>query len=60
VSAAPEAVEAIEREVIAALTAALDGATIDALETLREAGHLVRRAGEDLYEMAHPEYEPDQ
>jgi hypothetical protein len=60
VSAAPEAVEAIGREVMAAITAALDGATIDALETLREAVHLVRRSGEDLNEMAHPEYEPDQ
>jgi hypothetical protein len=58
VSAAPEAVEAIGREVMASLTAALDGATI--VETLKEAAHLVHRAGEDLYEMAHPEYEPDQ
>jgi hypothetical protein len=60
VSAAPEAVEAIGREVMAALTAALDGATIDGLETLKEAAHLVRRASEDLYEIAHPEYEPDE
>jgi hypothetical protein len=54
VSAAPDAAEAIGREVMAAITAALGGAAGDALETLREAGHLVHRAGEDLYEMAHP------